>query len=222
MELVIVRHGESVANFENYWTGWLDVPLTEKGKAQAFAAGQAIAEQEILFDQAFSSLLYRSVKTCQLVLEACDQLYVPETKTWRLNERHYGALVGKNKEEMAAEFGPEQVLKWRRGFYEEVPLMTENHFDRRYDHLDPRLIPKGERLADTYARVMPLWQDELAPRLLDGQNLLVTGHGNSLRALVKFLENVPDEQMEDIEIPNAEPVLYRFNEQLQVVNKEIL
>ncbi|MFB8488691.1 2,3-bisphosphoglycerate-dependent phosphoglycerate mutase [Enterococcus durans] len=222
MKLVLLRHGESEANFENYWTGWLDVALTEKGMEQARTAGHKMKENELLFDHVYTSVLKRAIKTSQVALEEMGQLYLPVDKTWRLNERHYGALVGKNKEEMKAEFGAEQVKKWRRGYKEVPPLAAENHFDRRYAQLDPRLISHGESLEMTVERVIPLWQDNLAPRLLDQQNILVVGHGNSLRALTKYLENVPEDQMDTIDIPNAQPIQYTFNDQLEIIEKSLL
>lgn len=222
MQMVLIRHGESEANFQNYWTGWLDVPLTEKGRQQAQTAGEKIKQAGLEFDYAFTSVLQRSLITCQEVLEACDQLWLPVEKTWRLNERHYGALVGKNKDEMKAEFGAEQVKRWRRGYYQLPPLVERNDFDRRYANLDQSLIPKGESLALTTARVLPLWQDWLAPLLLQGKNILVVGHGNSLRALVKYLEDISPDQVDQIEIPNATPVLYEFTEDLQISRKILL
>lgn len=222
MQMVLIRHGESEANFQNYWTGWLDVPLTEKGRQQAQTAGEKIKQAGLEFDYAFTSVLQRSLITCQEVLEACDQLWLPVEKTWRLNERHYGALVGKNKDEMKAEFGAEQVKRWRRGYYQLPPLVEGNDFDRRYANLDQSLIPKGESLALTTARVLPLWQDWLAPLLLQEKNILVVGHGNSLRALVKYLEDISPEQVDQIEIPNATPVLYEFTEDLQISRKILL
>ncbi len=222
MKMIIIRHGESEANYENYWTGWLDVPLTEKGRQQAAAAGAKIAAAGINFDGAYTSVLQRAMITCQTVLEVCDQLYIPVTKSWRLNERHYGALVGKNKKQMEKEFGAEQVKKWRRGYYEMPPRLEQNQLDRRYAYLDPQTIPHAENLAMTVQRVLPLWQDEIAPQLLQQKNILVCGHGNSLRALVKYLEQVPEDQMDTIEIPNAAPVLYEFDDNLQIISKSIL
>lgn len=220
MKLVIIRHGESEANKENYWTGWLDVNLTETGMQQAKLAGEKIRDSGIQFDAAYCSVLKRAIKTAEIILGESGQLFVSETKTWRLNERHYGALVGVNKDEMVRQFGKEQVKRWRRGYRELPPLVEENHFDRRYEQLDPRLIPTGESLAMTASRVLPLWEDQLAPQLLDGKNLLVVGHGNSLRALVKFLEAVPDDQVDKIDIPNASPVVYTFNSELSIISKE--
>lgn len=222
MKMIIIRHGESEANYENYWTGWLDVPLTEKGRQQAAVAGAKIAAAGINFEGAYTSVLQRAMITCQTVLEVCDQLYIPVTKSWRLNERHYGALVGKNKKQMEKEFGAEQVKKWRRGYYEMPPRLEQNQLDRRYAYLDPQTIPHAENLAMTVQRVLPLWQDEIAPQLLQQKNILVCGHGNSLRALVKYLEQVPEDQMDTIEIPNAAPVLYEFDDNLQIISKSIL
>ncbi|MDU5334811.1 2,3-diphosphoglycerate-dependent phosphoglycerate mutase [Enterococcus sp.] len=222
MKLILVRHGESEANFENYWTGWLDVNLTEKGLNQARNAGRKIKEAGLLIDVAFESVLKRSIKTAKMILQETDSSFVPEFKTWRLNERHYGALVGKNKDIIAEHFGADQVKKWRRGFDEVPPLLKENHFDRRYNNLDSRLIPTGESLHMTSQRVIPLWQDQIAPKLLNGKTVLVCGHGNSLRALVQFLEGIPTDQVDQIDIPNATPMIYTFNPQLKIVQKEIL
>lgn len=222
MKLVLLRHGESEANFQNYWTGWLDVALTEKGMQQATEAGRKMNEQGLVFDIVYTSVLKRAIKTSQLALEEMNQLYLPVQKTWRLNERHYGALVGKNKTEMKKEYGEEQVKKWRRGYREVPPLVSENHFDRRYDSLDPRLLSHGESLEMTVERVVPLWQDELAPHLSAGKNVLVVGHGNSLRALTKYLEDVPENQLDTIDIPNAQPIQYTLNKELEVLGKELL
>ena len=222
MKLVLLRHGESEANFQNYWTGWLDVALTEKGMQQATEAGRKMNEQGLVFDIVYTSVLKRAIKTSQLALEEMNQLYLPVQKTWRLNERHYGALVGKNKTEMKKEYGEEQVKKWRRGYREVPPLVSENHFDRRYDSLDPRLLSHGESLEMTVERVVPLWQDELAPHLLGGKNVLMVGHGNSLRALTKYLEDVPENQLDTIDIPNAQPIQYTLNKELEILGKELL
>ena len=222
MKLVLLRHGESEANFQNYWTGWLDVALTEKGMQQATEAGRKMNEQGLVFDIVYTSVLKRAIKTSQLALEEMNQLYLPVQKTWRLNERHYGALVGKNKTEMKKEYGEEQVKKWRRGYREVPPLVSENHFDRRYESLDPRLLSHGESLEMTVERVVPLWQDELAPHLLGGKNVLVVGHGNSLRALTKYLEDVPENQLDTIDIPNAQPIQYTLNKELEILGKELL
>ncbi|WP_312729861.1 2,3-diphosphoglycerate-dependent phosphoglycerate mutase [Enterococcus sp.] len=197
----------------------MDVSLTEKGRQQAWAAGEQIKELGISFDFAFASVLQRTIITCDAVLEASDQLWVPVKKTWRLNERHYGQLVGVNKDEMVAKYGKEQVQKWRRG-YDEPPLyVEENDLDRRYDSLDPRLIPKGENLGMVVARVVPFWQDQVVPLLKDHKNILITGHGNSLRALVKYLEDVPKDAMDTIDIPNAQPIIYEFDSQANLIER---
>lgn len=222
MKLVLLRNGESEANFQNYWTGWLDFALTEKGMQQATEAGRKMNEQGLVFDIVYTSVLKRAIKTSQLALEEMNQLYLPVQKTWRLNERHYGALVGKNKTEMKKEYGEEQVKKWRRGYREVPPLVSENHFDRRYDSLDPRLLSHGESLEMTVERVVPLWQDELAPHLLGGKNVLVVGHGNSLRALTKYLEDVPENQLDTIDIPNGQPIQYTLNKELEILGEELL
>ncbi|MGM0212971.1 2,3-bisphosphoglycerate-dependent phosphoglycerate mutase [Enterococcus sp. AZ109] len=222
MKLILIRHGESEANFANYWTGWLDVDLTEKGVQQAKEAGRLVKRANLLIDCAFESVLKRSIKTAQLVLEESDASFVPEFKTWRLNERHYGDLVGKNKEEMKRQFGKDQVQRWRRNFDEVPPLAKANHFDRRYDWLDGRLITKGESLRMTSERVIPLWQDQIIPRMKMGQTILVCGHGNSLRALIQYLEQIPVEQMDEIDVPNATPILYTFDESLEIQSKKRL
>ena len=206
MKVILIRHGESEANFENYWTGWLDVDLTTKGLKQAQVAGEKIATRGLTID----------------VLNETQANFVPEFKTWRLNERHYGQLVGKNKAQMTAEFGAKQVEKWRRGYTTVPPLVEKNNFDRRYAALDPRLIPLGESLQQTLARVLPLWEDQIAPRVKLGQTVLVCGHGNSLRALIKYLDQVADDAVNTIDVPNATPVVYTFDAALQVVSKEVL
>lgn len=222
MKVVLIRHGESIANFENYWTGWLDVPLTKKGEEQAKAAGNKIKMAQLQFDAVFTSVLQRAILTSQLVLEASDQLWVPLIKTWRLNERHYGALIGKNKDEMTAIYGAEQVKKWRRGYFKMPPLEYAGNFDRRYQNLATQDLPKGESLDLTVKRVIPLWQDQIVPLLLEGKNILIAGHGNSLRALVKYLEAVPENEMDTIAIPNAAPIVYEFDDKLQIIAKKLL
>ncbi|WP_270492522.1 2,3-bisphosphoglycerate-dependent phosphoglycerate mutase [Enterococcus thailandicus] len=222
MKMVLLRHGESEANFMNYWTGWLDVALTAKGMQQASQAGNKMKEAGLEFDAVYTSVLKRAIKTSQFALEEMGQLWIPITKTWRLNERHYGELVGKNKDEMKDIYGAEQVKIWRRAYREVPPLAKENQFDRRYDFLDPRLVSRGESLEMTVKRLIPLWEDSLAPRLCEQQNLLVVGHGNSVRALTKYLEDVPEDLMDTIDIPNAQPIQYTFDEHLTIIDKKIL
>lgn len=222
MPLILIRHGESEANFANYWTGWLDVNLTEKGREQAILAGKKITEAGYQIDLAFESVLKRSILTAELILEQNNASAVPEFKTWRLNERHYGDLVEKNKAEMTAEYGAEQVKKWRRGYDEVPPQVKTNHFDRRYNNLDPNLIPKGESLHQTEQRVIPLWQDRIVPELKAGKTVLVVGHGNSLRSLVRYIEEVPPKQVNQIDIPNATAMIYDFDNQMNVTDKKIM
>ncbi len=204
-KLVFIRHGQSEWNLKNLFTGWVDVNLSEKGEQEAKEAGRKLKEAGIEFDQAYTSVLTRAIKTLHFALEESGQLWVPETKTWRLNERHYGALQGQNKAEAAEKFGEEQVHIWRRSYDVLPPLLSADDEgsaanDRRYANLDPRIIPGGENLKVTLERVIPFWEDNIAPDLLDGKNVIVAAHGNSLRALTKYIENISDEDIMDVEI----------------------
>ena len=225
VKLVFARHGESEWNKANLFTGWADVDLSEKGTQQAIDAGKLIKEAGIEFDQAYTSVLKRAIKTTNLALEASDQLWVPVEKSWRLNERHYGALQGKNKADAAEKYGDEQVHIWRRSYDVLPPLLSADDEgsaakDRRYADLDPRAIPGGENLKVTLERVIPLWQDEIAPKLLDGKNVIIAAHGNSLRALSKYIENISDEDIMGLEMATGQPVVYDFDEKLNVLSKE--
>ena len=227
VKLVFARHGESEWNKANLFTGWADVDLSEKGTQQAIDAGKLIKEAGIEFDQAYTSVLKRAIKTTNLALEASDQLWVPVEKSWRLNERHYGGLTGKNKAEAAEQFGDEQVHIWRRS-YDVLPpaIDDDNEFsqahDRRYANLDPHIVPKAENLHVCLDRVMPFWEDHIAPDLLDGKNVIIAAHGNSLRALTKYIENISDDDIMNLEMKTGEPVVYTFDDKLDVVNKEKL
>ncbi|GAB5052543.1 2,3-diphosphoglycerate-dependent phosphoglycerate mutase [Pediococcus ethanolidurans] len=223
-KLVLIRHGQSEWNLSNRFTGWVDVDLSEKGVEQAKNAGKLIKEQGIEFDYAFTSVLTRAIKTLHYALEESDQLWIPEVKTWRLNERHYGALQGQNKAKAAEKWGDEQVHIWRRSYDVLPPLLDANAEgsaakDRRYANLDPRMIPGGENLKVTLERVIPFWEDEIAPKLLDGKNVIIAAHGNSLRALSKYIENISDEDIMNLEMATGEPVVYDFNDKLEVQNK---
>ena len=225
VKLVFARHGESEWNKANLFTGWADVDLSEKGTQQAIDAGKLIKEAGIEFDQAYTSVLKRAIKTTNLALEASDQLWVPVEKSWRLNERHYGALQGKNKADAAEKYGDEQVHIWRRSYDVLPPLLSADDEgsaakDRRYADLDPRAIPGGENLKVTLERVIPLWQDEIAPKLLDGKNVIIAAHGNSLRALSKYIEDISDEDIMGLEMATGQPVVYDFDEKLNVLSKE--
>ncbi len=200
VKLVFARHGESEWNKANLFTGWADVDLSEKGTQQAIDAGKLIKEAGIEFDQAYTSVLKRAIKTTNLALEASDQLWVPVEKSWRLNERHYGGLTGKNKAEAAEQFGDEQVHIWRRSYDVLPPNMDRDdehsaHTDRRYASLDDSVIPDAENLKVTLERALPFWEDKIAPALKDGKNVFVGAHGNSIRALVKHIKGLSDDEI---------------------------
>ncbi|WP_125547147.1 2,3-bisphosphoglycerate-dependent phosphoglycerate mutase [Levilactobacillus lindianensis] len=220
--LVILRHGESVANRDNIFTGWSDVPLTAKGRQQALAAGQLVAQTGLRFGALHTSMLQRAIVTANIVLEAIDQLAIPEYKSWRLNERHYGALRGKNKAAVQAKVGERQVKIWRRSFETVPPLLDHVVQDRRYDQFGPHTEPLGESLEMAYDRLMPYWEDQIAPRLLDGHNQLVVAHGSTLRALIKYLDRVPDADISQVEVANGEPIRYDFDDRLRIKRKLIL
>ncbi|WP_155288056.1 2,3-diphosphoglycerate-dependent phosphoglycerate mutase [Lacticaseibacillus zhaodongensis] len=223
-KLVLIRHGQSEWNLSNQFTGWHDVDLSEKGVEEAKTAGKKIKEAGLLFDQAYTSVLTRAIKTLHYVLEESDQLWIPETKTWRLNERHYGALQGLNKKETAEKYGDEQVHIWRRSYDTLPPLLDPSDpesaaQDRRYADLDPRIIPGGENLKVCLERVIPFWEDEVAPKLLDGKNIVIAAHGNSLRAMTKYIEDISDADIMNVEMATGEPVVYTFNDKLEVTDK---
>ncbi|WP_024747590.1 2,3-bisphosphoglycerate-dependent phosphoglycerate mutase [Levilactobacillus namurensis] len=220
--LVILRHGESVANRDNVFTGWSDVPLTSKGREQARIAGQAIARTGLQFGALHTSMLQRAIVTANLVLEQIDQLYIPEYKSWRLNERHYGALRGHNKDQVRDQVGDRQVKIWRRSFDVVPPLLEQVDQDRRYDRFGPHIEPRGESLEMAYHRLMPYWVDQVAPRLLAGQNQLIVAHGSTLRALIKHLDRVPDADISQVEVANGEPIRYEFDDHLKILKKTLL
>lgn len=226
-KLVFIRHGQSAWNLSNQFTGWVDVDLSPEGVEQAKNAGRLLKEAGIEFDQAYTSVLTRAIKTLHYALEECGQLWIPEEKTWRLNERHYGALQGLNKAETAEKYGEEQVHIWRRSYDTLPPLLDANDEgsaaqDRRYAHLDPRAIPGGENLKVTLERVIPFWEDKIAPDLIDGKNVIIAAHGNSLRALTKYLENISDDDIMNLEMATGEPVVYDLDKKLQIQNKQKL
>lgn len=220
--LVILRHGESVANRDNIFTGWSDVPLTDRGREQAQAAGQLVAQTGIQFSALHTSMLQRAIVTSHIVLAAIDQLYIPEYKSWRLNERHYGALRGKNKAAVQQQVGEQQVKIWRRSFSAVPPLLDHVSQDRRYDAFGPHVEPRGESLEMAYHRLMPYWEDQVATRLLDGQNQLIVAHGSTLRALIKYLDRVADADISQVEVANGEPIRYEFDSRLNVLDKQVL
>lgn len=227
MKLVLIRHGMSEYNKKNLFTGWRDVDLSPEGVNEAIAAGEKLNSQHIDFDIVYTSVLKRAIKTCHYVLEGIDQLFLQEYKTWRLNERHYGALQGLNKEETAQKYGTEQVKIWRRSYDTLPPLLAQDdklsaHQDRRYNFLPPKSIPDGENLKITLERVIPFWEDAIAPDIISGKNVLIVAHGNSLRALVKYLENISDADIMALEIPTGQPIIYDLDKNLHITHKQIL
>lgn len=219
--LVLVRHGESDWNRQNRFTGWIDVDLSETGVAQARRSGELLKAQGVVFDSTFTSVLRRAIRTLWLVMDEADQMWLPVATDWRLNERHYGALQGLNKAETAALHGDEQVHIWRRSFDIPPPPLDAAEIDRlaadpRYRDVPRDRLPVGESLKITLDRVMPAWDDSLAPALLEGKNLLVAAHGNSLRALVKHLLKISDEAIPTLEIPTGNPLLFELGDDLAV------
>ncbi|WP_454901570.1 2,3-diphosphoglycerate-dependent phosphoglycerate mutase [Aggregatibacter sp.] len=224
MELVFIRHGFSEWNAKNLFTGWRDVNLTERGVEEAKAAGKKLLDANFEFDIAFTSVLTRAIKTCNIVLEESHQLWIPQVKNWRLNERHYGELQGLDKKATAEKYGDEQVHIWRRSYDTLPPLLDPKdpnsaHNDRRYANLPADVIPNGENLKVTLERVLPFWEDQIAPALLSGKLVLVVAHGNSLRALAKHIEGISDADIMDLEIPTGQPLVYKLDDNLKVVEK---
>ena len=220
-KLVLVRHGESTWNKENRFTGWTDVDLSPQGVEEARAAGRLLLAEGYDFDLAFTSVLKRAVRTLNLALEEMDRLWLPVEKDWRLNERHYGALQGLNKAETAAKFGEDQVLVWRRSYDTPPPELAPGDErdaarDRRYAALGAH-VPRTECLKDTVARVVPYWHERIAPRIAAGERVLVAAHGNSLRALVKFLDGVSDADIVALNIPTAVPLVYELDDALKPI-----
>ncbi len=223
-KLILVRHGQSQWNLENRFTGWWDVDLTEKGEAEARAAGALLAEKGVLPDVAFTSFQTRAIKTLHYALEAASRLWIPETKDWRLNERHYGGLTGLDKAETAAKHGDDQVKIWRRSFDIPPPVLEAGGlFDLASD---PRYagiaIPSTESLKDTIARVLPYYESTIVPHLRAGSNVLIAAHGNSLRALVKHLSGISDDEITGLEIPTGQPIVYELDEALNASERYYL
>jgi len=216
-KLVLLRHGESQWNRENRFTGWTDVDLSEAGIAEARAGGRQLKAEGYAFDIAYTSVLKRAIRTLWIALDELGQMWLPEVKDWRLNERHYGDLQGLNKAEMAAKFGEQQVLVWRRSYDTPPPALKAD--DPRYEGQDPRYagvkVPRTECLKDTVARVVPYWESTIAPSIRSGQRVLIAAHGNSLRALVKYLDNISDEKIVQQNIPTGMPLVYELDEQLK-------
>ena len=219
-KLVLLRHGESTWNLENRFTGWTDVPLTDTGVAQARESGRLLKEAGYEFDLAVTSVLKRAIWTLWHALEEMDRIWLPVVKDWRLNERHYGALQGLNKADMAKQYGDEQVLVWRRSYDVPPPALDpgdprSERGDRRYAHLTAEQVPLTECLKDTVARVLPCWMDTLAPAIRSGQRVVISAHGNSIRALVKYLDGIGDAEIVGLNIPNGIPLVYELDADLK-------
>lgn len=226
-KIVFMRHGESTWNLENRFTGWTDVDLTEKGCAEARQAGRLLQEAGFKFDLCYTSVLKRAIRTLWLTLESMDLMWLPVKHSWRLNERHYGALQGLDKAETAAKYGDQQVLVWRRSYdippnplAEDDPRASFN--DPRYAGLSREQIPVTECLKDTVARVMPVWNEEIAPQIRAGRQILVSAHGNSLRALIKMLDNISDTDIVGLNIPNGQPLVYELDADLKPIKSYYL
>jgi 2,3-bisphosphoglycerate-dependent phosphoglycerate mutase len=219
-KLVLLRHGESTWNKENRFTGWTDVDLSEKGIAEAATAGEVLKKEGFIFDLAFTSVLKRAIRTLWITLDKMDLMWIPVYNSWRLNERHYGSLQGLNKVQLAAQYGEEQVLIWRRSYDIRPPALEIN--DSRYPGNDPRYcgmpkqdIPLAECLKDTVVRFLPYWQEVIAPRVKEGKRIIIAAHGNSLRALVKYLDNVSEKEIVQLNIPTGIPLVYELDGSLK-------
>ncbi len=226
-QLVLIRHGESTWNLENRFTGWTDVPLTETGISQAKEAGRLLSAEGFDFDVAYTSVLKRATHTLWHCLDAMDRTWLPVVHAWRLNERHYGALQGLNKAETVKKYGDEQVLVWRRSFDTPPPALTADdpryeRADRRYEKQQPQDIPLTECLKDTVARVLPFWNESMAPAIKAGKRIVVAAHGNSIRALVKYLDNISDDDIVGVNIPNGIPLVYTLDSNLKPISKRYL
>ncbi len=226
-KIVLMRHGESTWNLDNRFTGWTDVDLTEKGRAEATHAGKLLREAGFRFDLAYTSVLKRAVRTLWLTLDEMDLMWIPVQHDWRLNERHYGALQGLNKAETAAQYGDEQVLVWRRSYDTPPnPLMPDDprasFDDPRYAALSRTQIPLTECLKDTVARVMPAWHDSIAPAIRAGRQILISAHGNSLRALIKSLDGISDNDIVGLNVPNGQPLVYELDAELKPIKSYYL
>lgn len=226
-KLVLLRHGESTWNQENRFTGWTDVDLTDKGREQAKSAGKYLKQEGFTFDVAFTSLLKRAIRTLWIAMDEMDELWVPVRRAWQLNERHYGSLQGLNKSETAEKYGEEQVLIWRRSYDVPPPALTpeDERFpghDPRYRNLNTHELPLTECLKDTVERFLPYWHESIAPEVKVGKNVIIAAHGNSLRALVKYLDDVSEEDILQLNIPTGMPLVYELDENLKPIRNYYL
>ena len=226
-KLVLLRHGESTWNKENRFTGWTDVDLSEKGRQEALDAGNVLRDGGYVFDVAYTSVLKRAIRTLWTAMDVMDLMWIPVHRSWRLNERHYGALQGLNKAETAAKFGEDQVKIWRRSYDVPPPVLTPDDprfpgHDPRYKGLSPAELPLTECLKDTVARFLPLWHQTIAPAIQSGQRVVIAAHGNSLRALVKYLDNVSEADIVELNIPTGMPLVYELDDNLKALNRYYL
>jgi 2,3-bisphosphoglycerate-dependent phosphoglycerate mutase len=226
-KLILVRHGQSIWNLENLFTGWTDVDLTELGHREAAEGGRLLLRENIAIDVAFTSVLKRAIRTLWIMLDEMDRMWIPVERSWRLNERHYGALQGLNKAQTVAKHGEAQVKIWRRSYDIAPPPLDANdkrhpRFDPRYANIDASQLPATESLKDTLARMLPVWESRISSDLLAGRNVLIAAHGNSLRAMVKMLDNVPEDKIVDVNIPTGVPLLYELDAQLQPIRSRYL
>jgi len=226
-KIVLLRHGESIWNKENRFTGWTDVDLSGKGKEEALKAGQVLKKEGFIFDIAYTSVLKRAIRTLWIAMDEMDLMWIPVYNSWRLNERHYGSLQGLNKSEMAAQYGEDQVLIWRRSYDIRPPALEESDsrypgHDPRYKGLDKKDIPYTECLKDTVARFLPYWQETIAPVVSSGKKVIIAAHGNSLRALVKYLDNISDQEIVKLNIPTGIPLVYELSDELKPIRSYYL
>lgn len=227
VRLVLLRHGQSDWNLKNLFTGWTDVDLTEQGRSEALEAARLLEEEDLRFDVAFTSVLKRAIRTLWIVMDDMDRMWVPVYRAWELNERHYGALQGLNKAETVAEYGEEQVQIWRRSYGTPPPPLSDEdarhpRFDPRYAHVDMEHLPATESLKDTLARVQPYWEARIVPFLRKGKTVLIAAHGNSLRALVKMLDGMSEEEIVGFNIPTGVPLVYELDDDLRSSGREFL
>lgn len=225
--LVLLRHGESVWNAEGLFTGWVDVDLSAKGESEATKGGDLLLDADITPDVVHTSVLKRAIRTCWMILDELDQMYIPVTKSWRLNERHYGALTGLNKAETAQKYGDEQVHIWRRSYATPPPALSlddERHprFDPRYKDLQPSELPAAESLKTTLERVLPYWESTIAPTLRQSESVLIAAHGNSIRALIKHIEQLSDDEIMKVEIATGDPLVYELDDELRLQKRYYL
>lgn len=225
--IVLLRHGESLWNKENKFTGWTDVDLSEKGVTEAIEAGDLMKEKGFVFDKAYTSFLKRAIKTLNVVLDRMNQDWIPVEKSWRLNEKHYGALQGLNKTETAEKYGEKQVLIWRRSYDIPSPALSSEDprnpkFDPRYRMLPSDVLPLTESLEDTVNRILPYWKKEIFPSLQIADQILVAAHGNSLRGIIKYLKNISDEEIVSLNLPTAVPYVFDFDDDLHLINDYFL